>query len=151
MWPEYRRLPDGGHKLLRALCHYGAPAALVCIVYTIYSVAASPIEHDLHFLETFAGQREVTKAYMADGKAALAFEIRDHPVLCDFTGGHGFTNVLYSCLRLGPGAGFLSAPVCSTWARVLAAQTRGSGDSCACAGACAVPGCASVCQRARAL
>ena len=113
----YKRLPARARNILRALAFHRAPVMLFRIVLMILLQQGSDAApENLHFFETFAGKREVTKAYRKAKKSALPFEIEDDAKLYDFIGACGFANVIYTVLRLECGGGFLSAPVCSTWA-----------------------------------
>ena len=120
------------------------------------------VERTLHAVEYFAGAREVTKAHHRRGRRVAAFEMKDHPKLCDFTGALGFCYATLLALRLAPGGIALAAPVCSTWVwinRSTSGRSRGvclpvcmhymrgmCAHVCACACACA---CVCVCVFAR--
>ena len=116
------------------------------------------VERTLHAVEYFAGAREVTKAHHRRGRRVAAFEMKDHPKLCDFTGALGFCYATLLALRLATGGIALAAPVCSTWVwinRSTSGRSRGvclpvcmhymrgmCAHVCACACACA---CVCVC------
>ncbi len=110
--------------MLRLLVHARVPQAMVLFARTL--LAALPLPQDVDFLETFAGEREVTKAWLRAGKRAVACEIKDHPERCNFVGPQGWATVVYLALRTRPAGGFLAAPVCSTWVWMNRATARRS-------------------------
>ena len=71
----------------------------------------SPIDH----FETFSGGGSVTMGEVEAGRTAVSFDIIHDEVKQSMLTRPGFCNALFWALNLKPGAGKVTAPVCSTW------------------------------------
>ncbi|CAK9095839.1 unnamed protein product [Durusdinium trenchii] len=83
---------------------------LVSLMFGIQSLSFDPLED----LETFSGCMSITRAEWEARRAAVPMDVvlsSDHDILSDV----GYANMLHQVLRLRPGSGKFTAPVCSTW------------------------------------
>lgn len=105
----------GGHPLLpllSLLALHGLPLKFLQLVFLVAGIA--PVKEDITSLESFAGQKAVTRAFIRAGHCAVSFEILDNPVM-DVLSPEGYALLVSLALRTGCGSFKLTAPVCSTW------------------------------------
>ena len=110
--PSHRH---NAHLLLCSLINMKVPSRIVYLVWVLLVPGKIPCMPWLEFLETFAGHRAITRAFLESKRAAIGFE-RDHdPIMMDFCGHAGFCHCLHLAAQTVWGGGSWHAPVCSTW------------------------------------
>ena len=107
-------LPAWGRETLGQLVTVQAPRVLLRLCWLL-AVAIGDAEQCPDALETFAGDREVTKAHQRCGFHACAFEVDDDREWYDILIPKGFFNALALSLLLRVGSQGTYAPVCSSW------------------------------------
>ena len=119
--PIVASCPERVVLIMWSLVLAGAPLVLGKLVWTIllaHDMRSLP--HDVSFVELFAGQKAVTTAMRRDGRIAISYELHDDPIFEDICSAPGFAHAVQSLLMMEPGAGLLSAIVCSSWTRLNA-------------------------------
>lgn len=96
----------------------GVPLVMTQLVCTLLKCPGVDLTADAYMTEYFAGAREVTKAFLKAGLAAVSYEIKDDPVMQDYCSNIGWLHALHLGLKTKRGACSLSAPVCSSWVKI---------------------------------
>ncbi|CAE7370799.1 unnamed protein product [Symbiodinium sp. CCMP2592] len=78
------------------------------LVAMVTRIENLPWETSLQHFETFAGRK-------AAGRRAVAHDVSYNERTMDILSSLGFCIAVFECLRLVPGSGMLTAPVCSSW------------------------------------
>ena len=92
-----------------------APSILMALVALIMSQANMDHSQVVDWAEYFAGKKAVSRAMLNSGLLTLPFELLDNPVMQNIMSAMGFIYAMHIALRLKPGGGSNTAPVCSTW------------------------------------
>ena len=121
-----RAMPAHVKQLVEKLRIMGAPKQLLQLVLLIGISERLDVHACVDSLETFAGKKEVTKAFSRAGAVAVDFELdRGDDILDD----DGFILAVLMTMKLRAGGAALSAPVCSTWVWINRATSKRSTTS----------------------
>ena len=101
--------------MLKLLKKIGAPVVLMSLVVAIMTLPGLDHSRNVHWVEYFAGQKAVTSAMLSAWLLALSFEIKDQQRIQNMLHEMGFVYAIHLGLKIVPGGGSNTAPVCSTW------------------------------------
>ena len=113
-------LPRVALVLLWALTLAGAPVVLGQLVWSLASTPGVNLDQDIDYVEYFAGRREITNAMRQHGYVAIAYELNDDPIFCDWCSDLGFATALQLAAKLKCGGGAHAAIVCSSFVGINA-------------------------------
>ena len=119
-------------SVINILIKMHAPASWCRLVFLALTSKLN-LARDIDHVEYFAGCMSVTQGVASLGRSCVGYEINRDKVFMNILGGLGFLNALLLLLRVRPGGGAFSAPVCSTWVYVnrgtsKRSQARPHGD-----------------------
>jgi len=109
--------------VLSGLKHLGAPLVLATMINMVFSIPHLQWDQPIDHVETFAGSMEVTKHEWMENRKAVPMDVTYNGQTMDLLTPLGFSNAVYHTLNLRPGAGALTAPVCSTFVVVSMGST----------------------------
>ena len=104
--------------VLWSLVHANAPLALAHLVMRLFQVPGLCMEQTLEYAEFFAGEAAISKAMQCNNMRVASYDRAYDSTNMDFLSTAGFILALQTVLRLAPGAGHWSAPVCSSFTRI---------------------------------
>jgi hypothetical protein len=100
---------------LKFYTHAGVPPVLIRLVALVFLVISDPLVLSLDHLETFAGTRACSNAFVGFGRCSIPLDVVYDPILHDFNGDAGYAHVCALATKLYFGAAYNSGPVCSSW------------------------------------
>lgn len=101
--------------VLKQLKNMGAPTILMSMVMLIMCQPDLMHSQIIDWTEYFAGKKAVSRAMLMSGLVTLSFEKNDNNLTQDIMGVVGYIYAVHMALRVRPGGGTNTAPVCSTW------------------------------------
>ena len=113
-------------KHIVMLNNLGAPFLFLMLVSHLCMSKIFPLVGDVTLLETFAGKKNVSKAFKERGHFVQTFEINDDPLLQDILSALGYLNLIVGGLRTKQGGANVNGPVCSSWVFLSRSTTQRS-------------------------
>jgi hypothetical protein len=104
--------------ILWSLVHANAPLALAHLVMQLFQIQRLCLEQTLAYAEYFAGKAAISKAMQCINIPVASYDQAYFSTNGFFFNSAGLILALQMVLRLAPGAGHWSAPVCSSFTRV---------------------------------